>query len=59
MLWLSTELKIFLRLGQLCGTRRKADNSGIKKGNSRLEVCGSLCEIPEVRSGAEVSADTG
>lgn len=31
MLWFSMELKIILRLGQLCGTRRKADNSGIKK----------------------------
>lgn len=57
MLWFSTELKIILRLSPLCGTRRKADNSGIKKKNSSLERC--LCEIHEVRSGAEVLADTG
>lgn len=59
MLWFSTKLKIIVRLGQLCGTRRKADNSGIKKKNSSLEMCGSLCEIHEVRCGAGVLADTG
>lgn len=59
MLCFSTELKIILRLGQLCGTGRKADNSGIKKKNSSLEMCGSFCEIHEARSGAGVWADTG
>lgn len=59
MLWFSTKLKLIVRLVQLCGTRRKADNSGIKEKNSHLEMCGSLCEIHEVRCEAGVSADTG
>lgn len=33
--------------------------SGIKKKNSSLQMCGSLCEMHKVRTGVGVLADIG